>query len=85
MAMLSLICRLVTPKLLKFLSEVLGVVGVWSRVSSANYFPYCARSLLVVCYEVQCVALGEFFLGKFEFNNSIIFFVVTNELGDVCL
>ena len=52
-------------------------------MSSADHFPYSAGSPFVVCYKVQCFALGEFFLVEFEFYNTIICVVVTNVLGDM--
>jgi hypothetical protein len=38
-----------------------------------------------VCYELKCVTLGEFFLGELEFDNNVIFFIVTYVLGYVDL
>jgi hypothetical protein len=64
----------------EFFLEIFWVVGVRSGVPCADYFPYCARSFFGLCDEVQCCALCELLLWKFEFYNAIKFLVMSNLL-----
>ena len=83
--MLSLICSLVTPGWSNFFLRFWGLWASGLGCLLLMIFLIVLDPFVLFVIKSSVLLRVNFFLGQFEFDNTIVFCVVANKMGDVCL